>query len=116
MGIIYIYTNLTNNKSYIGQTVNPELRQIAHKSNAFNENNSEYDSLFHRAIRKYGWDNFKYSILATTEDRDALNLLEVYFIEKYNSQTPNGYNVTPGGLNFQKAPMSDDIKYQRIWD
>lgn len=56
-GIIYKYTNeLDNNKVYIGQTVNEHKRKIDHK-------NSKKKDRFHGAIRKYGFDSFKYSVL-----------------------------------------------------
>lgn len=109
MGIIYSYKNLINGKMYIGQTINPKQRFNAHKSNAFNEKNTEYDSLFHRAIRKYGYENFEYCVLAETDEIDKLNELEVCFIKKYNSQTPYGYNVKEGGRN-GSAPMKEETK------
>lgn len=71
MGIIYCYTNLINNKKYIGQTINPKLRQKAHLSSVYNEKASDYDSIFHRAIRKYKIENFKYEVL-----KDDLNTQE----------------------------------------
>ena len=99
MGIIYCYTNIINQKKYIGQTINPEQRYAAHKSSAFNVSANDYNSIFHKAIRKYGYENFEYTILATTEDSEALNLLEEFFIEKYNTLVPNGYNIESGGNN-----------------
>lgn len=41
MGIIYCYTNLINNKKYIGQTINPHQRFLQHKSSAFNEKDKD---------------------------------------------------------------------------
>ena len=56
-GIIYIYTNILNNKVYIGQTTQEEkARQSQHKT-------SKDNLPFHCAIRKYGWDNFHYETL-----------------------------------------------------
>ena len=116
MGIIYSYINKINKKQYIGQTINPEDRFRAHKSNAFNEKNSEYDSPIHRAFRKYGYDNFEYQILAQTDDLDALNLLEEFFINKFDTQIPNGYNIEKGGKNCKKAPLDIEEREKLIWD
>lgn len=116
MGIIYSYTNKINGKQYIGQTINPNQRKNAHKSDAFNINNKNYDSLLYRAFRKYGYDNFNYEILAQTDDIEALNLLEEFFIDKLNTQTPNGYNIESGGKKCEKPKMSLENKKKRIWD
>ena len=109
MGIIYCYTNIINNKKYIGQTINPQQRFNQHKSSAFNEKDIEYDKPLHRAFRKYGFDNFEYKILVSTDDIDILNDLEDYFINKYNTKIPNGYNILDGGSNASK-PKSEETK------
>lgn len=102
MGIIYSYKNLINGKQYIGQTINPKQRYIQHKSSAFNENDKEYNSLLHQAFRKYGYENFEYTVLAESNDIDILNELEIMFIKKYDSKAPNGYNIEDGGRNCKK--------------
>ena len=115
MGIIYCYTNLINNKKYIGQTINPEMRYSAHKSNYQNPKNGEYNSLLHKAFRKYGFENFKYEILVQDiDDINVLNDLEVYYISKYNTQVPNGYNVEVGGKNSPK-PKTLEHRKKEIW-
>ncbi len=99
---IYKYTNKINGHIYIGQSINLEARQYAHKSSAFNEIAKDYNSQFHQAIRKYGWENFDYEIIAElTPDeytKDGLDALERYFIKYYDS-FHNGYNATEGGDN-----------------
>lgn len=109
MGIIYSYRNLVNNKRYIGQTINPRQRFNQHKSSAFNENDKEYNSPLHRAFRKYGYDNFEYTVLAETNDIEILNQLEIMFIKKYNTERPNGYNIERGGKNCLK-PKTEEQK------
>jgi hypothetical protein len=43
-------------------------------SAVYNQNNSEYNSPLHRAMRKYGKENFKYEILISgISDIDLLN-------------------------------------------
>ena len=101
IGIIYKYTS-PSNKSYIGQTIQGDLRKQQHKFNAFSENYSGYYLPFYCAIRKYGFDSFKYEILITINNENLesvlnkLNELEIYYIGLYNSYN-NGYNSTIGG-------------------
>ena len=115
MGIIYCYTNKINGKKYVGQTINPEQRYNAHKSNSKNPNHKEYNSLIHKAFRKYGFDNFTYEILVKDiDDINVLNELEIYYIKKFNCQTPNGYNVEAGGKNCAK-PKTLEHRKKEIW-
>lgn len=101
-------------KYYIGQTIRPKFRKNEHVSRAFN--GSELP--FHRAIRKYGIDSFGYSILcgitcSNTETlSEILNNLEQYYIIKYNSKVPTGYNVTEGGEGNLGIVLSEETKYK----
>lgn len=115
MGIIYCFTNKINNKKYIGQTINPNQRYNAHKSNYQNSNNQEYNSLLHKAFRKYDFENFDYEILSKDiDDIELLNQLEIFYIKKFNTKAPNGYNVESGGKNAPK-PKTLEHKKKEIW-
>lgn len=87
-GIIYCYTNVVTGKKYIGQTIHPEQRKRNHLHEAMTRNSDYY---FHRSIRKYGWDMFKYEVLEEV-DRELLNERELHYIQTHNSLWPNGYN------------------------
>ena len=114
MAIVYCYTNLVNGKKYIGQTLNPSQRYKSHKSVHLNEKDPEYDSVFHRALRKYGWENFKYEVLIEDDNIDLINNLEIFYIDFYDTQIPNGYNVLPGGKNCSRS-LSDETKEKLRW-
>ena len=92
---IYIYINKINNKKYVGQSIDILRRKYMHEYNAFNKNTLEYNSKFHKALRKYGLDNFIFDILEECE-KEKLSEREQYWIEFYDS-FKNGYNATPGG-------------------
>lgn len=111
MGIIYCYTNKINQKKYVGQTLNPKQRFSQHKSAAFNPDSKEYNSVLHRAFRKYGYENFTYEILASNLDIEKMNELEKYYINLFNCIVPYGYNVLDGGKNASK-PKSEETKYK----
>lgn len=94
---IYMYQNVINGQRYIGQAIDLARRKKDHKTRAFNEfqGNNEYNSVIHQAFRKYGYDNFEYSILEECEI-SLLNERERYWIAYYNSYKA-GYNCDEGG-------------------
>ena len=56
------------------------------------------DTYFARAIRKYGPDNFIIEEIDTAQTKEELNEKEIYWIDFYNSNSPDiGYNMTHGG-------------------
>lgn len=88
VSVIYMATNTINGKSYIGFDSNWPNRMKRHK-NIAKRGAGQY---FHKAITKYGWDNFVWEILlynATFEDETRLIKEHGTFI--------NGYNLTEGG-------------------
>lgn len=116
MGIIYCFTNNINGKKYIGQSISKgNARYNNHKNSYKNPDDCEYESPLHRAFRKHGFENFTYEILAQDiESIDLLNQLEIQYIQQYNCQIPNGYNIEPGGKNCAK-PKTIEHRKKEIW-
>ena len=89
---IYRAVNKVNGKIYIGFDSNWPHRKNSHKCY-----HKEAKNKFHRAIKKYGWDNFDWEIIYQSKDMlHTLNVMERYFIKQYDS-FKNGYNSTLGG-------------------
>lgn len=57
---------------------------------------SGVDTLFYRAMRKHGVDNFKIHLLEVCDDV-IISEREKYWIKELSSKSPNGYNTTVGG-------------------
>lgn len=95
--IIYKVTNKINGKIYIGFDSNWPHRKNVHKRESNIKNKEQYNSKFHRAIRKYKSTSFEWEIICQSLDGDyLLNEMEPYFIQYYNT-FQNGYNMTLGG-------------------
>lgn len=89
---IYKIENLNNGKVYIGQSIHPHRRLVEHMYMA----RHHLDNLpVHLAIAKYKEEAFSFVVLE--ENVENYNEREVYWINHYNSQVPNGYNILPGG-------------------
>lgn len=82
--IIYKTTNLLNGKIYIGKDANNTEKYLGS------------GKLLNRALKKHGRRNFKKEILEKCNPEN-INIREQFWIDKMNSQTPNGYNLTAGG-------------------
>lgn len=97
--VIYKATNIINQKSYIGYTNNFEGRKRGH----IKDSKSGSQFIFHRAIRKYGEENFIWEIVFESWDNDFCLLIgEDLIIQNYDS-IRNGYNMIPGG---KKPPIN----------
>lgn len=88
---VYMHTS-PSNKVYIGITSQePKLRW----GNGCNYSSNEH---FDRAIKKYGWDNFKHEILFSNLSLKEAKEKEIELIAFYDStNSEKGYNITNGG-------------------
>ena len=90
-GVIYRHIYTGDGRSYIGQSIYSE--QIRTKGHL----RSKDSTYFHRAIRKYGWDNFTTEILHENIDPMYLDDWEMYYISIYETLGTKGFNMTAGG-------------------
>ena len=96
MGYIYKITCIPTKKVYIGKTQTTiEDRWKAHCYTAYCPSHGDYNFPFHRAIRKYGKENFKLEEIEQCKD-EIINERESYWIDYFNSYN-DGYNATLGG-------------------
>lgn len=85
--IIYLTTNLINQKKYIGQH--------------FGYENDDYlgsGVLLQRALKKYGRQNFKRQTLEICESKEQASEQEKYWIKHYDAvDSDEFYNISEGG-------------------
>lgn len=121
VGYIYKCTCIINDKKYIGQTYqNYKDRWRDHIKESFCENAPGYNFHFHRAIRKYGKENFNWEIIEVINSesldnlRKELDKLEIHYIKLYDSYH-NGYNSTEGG-DTSKIEQKRVVSYTEYGD
>lgn len=106
---IYKIQNKVTNKVYIGYTENFNSRMRQHKRKASKELNEK--SKLYSAMKKYGIENFEFTIIYQSKDRDYCKLvMENYFICMYDSYN-TGYNMTLGG---EGVDSESNSKYSKI--
>lgn len=112
MGYIYLVTNLINSKKYIGQTtLTVQERWNRHLYDAF----AKYDDFyFHKAIRKYGKENFKVEEICQCPNEE-LDEKEIYYINYYKTYYiyKQGYNLTRGGSGGTKV---NENEVMALWN
>ena len=91
---IYKITNQINQKSYIGKSKNIEERWKQHLRPSSWQN--EPNKPLYRAFKKYGIDNFTFSVIEIIDDYNKSDQQEQFWIKKFNTYQ-NGYNATKGG-------------------
>lgn len=111
-GTIYLVENVENGKCYIGQTwYTLNQRKTTHQTSS-KQNRS--NSVFHKALQKYGFDSFVWSVLVSNvKSQERLDELEIEYIEIFDTSVPNGYNLKEGGRGGKLPPESIEIIRQK---
>ena len=106
---IYLITNKVNGKKYVGQSIDIEERWKRHIIAS-----KKSELVIYRAMRKYGIDNFDFSILEECSV-DKLDEREIYWISELDTYN-NGYNMTIGGKghNLYLDPKEREQKKKEI--
>ena len=112
---VYVHINKINNKMYIGIT----HKTVKERWGLNGERYTREDTVFSRAIKKYGWDNFKHIIMydnfSEKQAKEKERLLIKLFHTYIHDENCNGYNMTIGGegvvgVIHKKYKMSEETK------
>jgi len=88
---VYVHT-CPNGKKYVGITSKrPEDRWLS-------GSNYRNNAHFHRAIKKFGWENIIHDVVSSNITEAQAADMEIKLIKKFNTMNPKlGYNNTSGG-------------------
>lgn len=105
-GQIYKATCKTSGKSYVGQTRSHTINRMGYRDHGYLKRWEAHVVEAHnpnatQCIALYGAHDFVVELIDTCgiehDDISDLNYLESYYIEKFNTTVPNGYNLDKGG-------------------
>ena len=107
--LIYKATNLINGKIYIGMTT----KIFDHPIKVHKRDSQRLNTYFYQAIRKHGFDNFKWEVIDTAETMEELEEKERYDIKLYNcfDNKDVGYNTQSGGNSLYE--ITEEHRRQR---
>lgn len=90
---VYVHTS-PNNKKYVGITQqNPPSKRWRQGASSYRKND-----YFCKAIKKYGWSNFKHEIIFQNLTKQEAEMFEIEIIKHLKSTDRNfGYNISNGG-------------------
>lgn len=91
--IVYQARNKINGKCYIGRTSRP----LADRRKDHERGSKRPKQIFHHALKKYGKENFEWSILVECATSEEMYEAERRLIKEVDTLAPRGYNTTDGG-------------------
>ena len=87
--IIFKITNLVTSKFFIGTEVSSDMCATPYTGN---------QTQLKRDIEKYGWDNFRWEIIASFKNHSEMYEMHRELVDKEFTSSPNTYNIDLGGL------------------
>ena len=116
--IVYITINLCNGKFYIGvHRTNPEIFDGYIGCGIYRASQATKDYTLHKAVRKYGYENFKRTIIKifpdTEEGRKEAFELEALIVNETLLKSKSTYNTALGG---RESTTEDLMKTVYMFD
>ena len=99
-GIYRIYSK-SENKNYIGKSINIEERWKIHLNEL--KKGKHHNKKLQKTFNKYGKDDFEFSILKEVDDYYEITYYESYYAEEFNAFN-SGYNI---GKLFKSQDIKD---------
>lgn len=107
---LYMHTNNTNNKKYIGITMQKPASKRWGGGCCYCK-----QKYFYNAIQKYGWDGFRHEIIFQNLTKQEAEMFEIEMIKYYKSNSVKfGYNVDNGGNSVGKRSDATKKKISEI--
>lgn len=119
IGYVYKISNSENKKLYIGQTTNTVRKRWRDHISASKQKDTK-GVILYDAMKEYGIDKFYVSSLETVradsfdELKNQLKKREIYYISKYNTVRPYGYNCTIGGDSVSDFAKRKVVQYSVV--
>jgi group I intron endonuclease len=98
-GVIYLITNTTNEKRYVGLTTKKLETRFKEHAKVATRGPKKLQHAIHHAMKKHGVENFTIKQLQECDSFSALRDAERFWIKELNTHVRNnqGYNMTEGG-------------------
>ena len=116
--IFYVTVNLCNGKLYFGvHRTNPEIFDGYIGCGVMNQSTANGNEAFHKAVRKYGYENFRRITIRifpdTEEGREQAYKLEKIIVNETLLRSRNIYNMITGG---ESGASIDEAKTIYMYD
>lgn len=107
---IYCIINIHNGRTYIGSAINIYIRWHSHVQEL---KSGKHGNIYLRdAFKKHGLIGLVFSVVERVDDKTKLIEREQFYMERFKSLVPNGYNILPiaGSRLGTKASSETKVK------
>lgn len=112
--LVYKTTNIINGKIYIGVHCTDDLEDGYIGSGIYNQEDTIYNTVFHRAVRKHGYKNFKRDILYEFGSAELAYWWESYLVDEDFIKRVDTYNMQTGGRGGSSGRILSDETLKKL--